>query len=84
MKTETTLRLAKALVSPSMLFVWNKETKGKDEVIETAKLVKDCYFGGDNAPYNEFARLTMEILEACKVLNAAGLEGEYGEFYWAK
>jgi hypothetical protein len=83
MKTETSLRLAKALVSPSMLFVWNKETKGKDVTIETAKLVKDCYFGGDNAPYKEWARLTIEIMEACKVLNDAGLEGEYGEFYWA-
>jgi len=82
MKTKMSIKLAKALVSPSMLFVWNKETEGKDVVVETAKLVKDCYFGGDNAPYNQWARLTMEIMEACQVLNEEGLKGEYGEFGW--
>lgn len=82
MKAPMTLQLAQALVSPSLFFVWKRDTAGKDVVIETAQLVKDCYFGGDNPHYKEWARLTLDIMEACKLLEAEGLEGEFGVFGW--
>ena len=43
-----TLKIAQALVSPSMFYIWKRDTEGKDVVTETNKLVKDCYYGGDN------------------------------------